>query len=299
MKKRTIFLLLTIFILFLLLGFGLTFIAPYAILQPPRIIDQTTPQSLDLQSESLRVKTKEGFTLNGYWIKSKQDTTRGIMILVHGIGGCKEHFLGLAQSLSKRGIASVLFDGRAHGTSEGEYCTYGFYEKQDISKIVDLIKKREPELKIGIWGNSLGGAISIQALENDPRIDFGIIESTFTDLNQIVYDYFNKAVKGFGLKMLSDYSLGKAGAIANFNPSDIKPIRSVSNITQSVLIAHGDKDMNISYKYGQSLFDALKTTKKEFILVEGGGHFDLFQKGGANYKEKLMQFIDVNLIGTE
>jgi len=292
-KLKLIF--IAIILLILMLSFGLTFVAPYAILQPPRISEPTTPKSLDLKSESLTVKSKEGHSLNGYWINSNQDSTRGVMILVHGVGGCKEHFLGLAQSLSKRGIASVLFDGRAHGRSEGDYCTYGFYEKEDISKIVDVLKSRNPELKIGIWGNSLGGAISLQALAFDKRIDFGIIESTFTDLNQIVFDYFNKAVKGFGIKILSDYSLRKAGRIAHFDPEKVKPIRSVNNINQSVLIAHGDMDENISYKYGQRLFNELKSSDKEFVLVEGGGHFDLFQKGGSEYKEKLMRFINRNL----
>jgi len=237
-----------------------------------------TPQSLGLQSENLSVKTKDEITLNGYWIESNQDTTRGLMILVHGIGGCKEHFLGLSQSLADRGIASVLFDGRAHGKSEGEYCTYGFQEKQDISQIIDFIKSKTPELKIGIWGNSLGGAIS-----------------TFTKLDQIVFDYFNKGVKGFGIKYLSDYALGRAGTIADFDAKEIQPIVSVQNIAQPVLIAHGDSDANISVTYGQELFAALKSIDKEFIEVEDGGHFDLFQKGGSAYKDKLMHFIDSNL----
>lgn len=86
-------------------------------------------------------------------------------------------------------IDTFIFDSRAHGESQGKYCTYGFYEKKDISAIVDFIGPKYRNVNIGIWGNSLGAAVAIQAMEYDSRILFGIIESTFTDLSQIVFDY--------------------------------------------------------------------------------------------------------------
>jgi len=39
---------------------------------------------------------------------------------------------------------TILVDSRAHGQSEGEYCTYGFYERDDISKIIDFIQTKQP-----------------------------------------------------------------------------------------------------------------------------------------------------------
>ena len=138
--------------------------------------------------------------------------------------------------------------------------------KKDIAQIVDKIKARQPNLPVGIWGNSLGGAIAIQALEFDERIKFGIIESTFTELNQIVFDYKKRILKGIGLKFLSDYALKKAGEIANFKPFKVQPIESVKNIEQPIFIAHGDADENISSKYGQQLFDKLKSKDKQFIF---------------------------------
>ena len=284
-------------LIIMILGFvGIDNIAPYAITQPPKINGSITPEKLGLKSEALNLKTKDNVELSGYWIKSELDAPKGVIILLHGIGGCKEHFLGLANELSKKGIESIIFDGRAHGKSGGEFCTYGFKEKKDIAQIVDKIKKQQPTLPIGIWGNSLGGAIAIQALEFDERIKFGIIESTFTDLHQIVFDYKKRILKGIGIKHLSDFALERAGEIADFEPQKIKPIESVKNIEQSIFIAHGDSDKNISFKYGQQLFDNLKTKDKQFVLIKGGGHFDLFEKGGSEYKSKMMDFIQRNLM---
>jgi len=270
-------------------------VLPYAIIQPQKINLAITPQSLGLQGENLTVVTKDSISLKGYYIHPKVQKTKGIMILIHGIGGCKEHFLNLAKNLESQGIASVVFDGRAHGESGGKYCTYGFYEKQDISVIVDLIKMENPSLPIGIWGNSLGGAIAIQALEIDKRIAFGVIESTFTELDQIVYDYQKQITKGIGLRFMSDAALQEAGNIANFNPDEVKPIISVTKIEQPLFIAHGNADENINYTYGKLLYENLASAEKEFVLVEGAGHFNVGEKGGEAYANKLMGFIHKQL----
>lgn len=296
MKKKALYIFLALLILIGIGGYVISVhVAPYAIIQPQKINLSITPESLNLQSETLSIKVEDSIKLKGYWIESNTIETKGIMILIHGIGGCKEHFLGLAGNLANNGIASIVFDGRAHGESGGEYCTYGYYEKQDVSKIVDLIKQKNPILPIGIWGNSLGGAIAIQALEHDKRIEFGIIESTFTELDQIVYDYQKKMCKGIGVRFITDAALQEAGKIANFNPDEVKPIRSVANIQQPIFIAHGNHDENINYTYGKQLYDNTASKEKEFILVEGAGHFDVFAKGGKNYENKLMSFINKQL----
>ncbi len=275
--------------------FSVHAIAPRMIVKPPKNIGKDSSQRLNLKSKKVNVEIENGNFLDGYWVSSTIDTTYGVIILVHGIGGNKESFLGLSKRLSKLGIASVLFDNRAHGQSGGEYCTYGHLEKVDISKIVDFILKKDSRLKVGIWGNSLGGAIAIQALEFDSRISFGIIESTFTDLNQIVFDYKKRILKGFGVKFLSDYALKRAGKIAGFDANKIKPLESVEIIHQPVLIAHGNSDDNIDFKYGKQLFQNLASVDKQFVEVDGGEHFGLFDTGGDEYVQKLMAFISRNL----
>ncbi|MGH1383628.1 alpha/beta hydrolase [Kordia sp.] len=296
MKKKLLKISVILLFLIGIAGYVLTIhVAPYAIIQPQKINLDITPKQLGLQSEMLTITTKDSIELKGYYIQPKTQATEAIMILIHGIGGCKEHFLNLAKNLATHGIASVVFDGRAHGESGGKYCSYGFHEKRDIAAIVDEIKKRNPLLKIGIWGNSLGGAIAIQALEHDKRIEFGIIESTFADLDQIVYDYKKKMLGGFGLRFISDAALHEAGKIANFNPDEVKPIRSVKNIQQPIIIAHGDQDENIHYSYGKKLFKNTASAEKEFILVKGAGHFNVGEKGGSVYQEKLLKFIKKQL----
>ena len=270
-------------------------VAPYFVLQPVKIKTDVTPKHFGLVAESLNIEVEPNLHLKGYWTESKTDSVRGIIIFVHGVGGCKESYIGVAQKLADKSIETILVDSRAHGQSEGQYCTYGFYEREDISKIIDFIQTKQPNTPIGLWGSSMGGAIGLLALAKDKRLKFGLIQSTFTDLHQIVFDYKKRILQGFGSQFMVNYVLKRAGEIANFNPHEVRPIAAVKNIEQPIIIAHGDVDKNISYLYGQELFDNLKSTDKEFYLVKNGGHVGLWDAGGATFENKMMGFIERQL----
>ena len=271
-------------------------ILPYSIIKPPRVSEKIVPSDLDLISTDINVFVDDSINIKGYWIKSDSIPAKSLIILVHGVGGCKEHFLNLSKSLSKIGVESVLIDNRAHGQSGGQYCTFGYNEKKDIANVIDFIKSKNDSIPIGIWGNSMGGAIAIQALEFDNRIKFGIIESTFTDLNQIVYDYQKSFSYNIGLKPICNIALNEAGKIAKFNPDSVSPISSVKNIEQPILIAHGEQDENIKFEYGKLLFDNLKSKNKKFIPVKNGGHYNLGKTGGKEYLKAIENFILDNSI---
>lgn len=291
MKKKYKIAGVVILLIIVTLAFVINNVLPYALLQPKRI---TTPNYLEIEKQDytkLSLLTKDSIALKGYHVKSNKDTTYGSVILVHGIGGCKEHFTKLAIDLANKGYDSWLFDNRAHGESGGLYSTYGYYEKTDISLIVDEIKKKQPDTKLGIWGNSLGGAIALQAIERDKRITFGIIESTFTDLRQIVYDYQKRFSYGVGLEWICNITLEKASEIAAFNPEKVKPIESVKNISCPILIAHGNADNNIKFKYGKQLYANLASKDRVFVTVENADHYNIYDIGGQEYSNKLFKFL--------
>ncbi len=271
-NKRRRNALVILFSLLLLGIMGLHFVVPYGIISPAKVHLDRTPQDFGVSGKKHRITSHDGTPLSAYWIQQHDQEVRGVLIFVHGIGGCKEHFIPLASQLAKQGIASVVFDGRAHGESGGTYCTYGFFEKKDVKSVVDFVEEKGLEVPIGIYGNSLGGAIAIQALELDKRLRFGIIESTFTDLQQIVFDYKKRYLRGIGIKSISDYVLNRAADIAHFEPDSVQPIRSVQTIEQPVFIAHGDADANIKFEYGRQLFNHLATTDKTWYPVSGAGH---------------------------
>lgn len=221
--------------------------------------------------------------------KSKE---RGTIILLHGIRGYKEYFQELTAMLNDSGYNTLALDLRAHGSSGGEYCTYGFYEKYDVQSAVDYLETQGLDSNIGLWGQSLGGAIALQALAIEPRLKFGIVESTFSEFATIVDDY-SERMFGFSIPWVNEYALYRAGKIANFEPNKVSPKTSAMSITQPVFIAHGTADKHIKFDYGKENFDHLASEKKVFLPMKGAVHHNVWQVGGQKYFDEVFNFLSL------
>ena len=145
------------------------------------------PTDYSLDFEPLSIQTKDSLILRGYFIKAEKP--RGTIILIHGIADCKEHFYPFCQQLKEIGCQTIIFDLRAHGKSEGSYCTFGYFEKNDIGIIIDSLIQKNIKQPFGIYGNSLGGAVALQVLGENKNLKFGIIESTFDEFPKVALEY--------------------------------------------------------------------------------------------------------------
>ncbi len=229
-----------------------------------------------------------------YFIKySKTNSAKGTIILLHGIRSKKEHFIELSTYLASKGYNAVALDLRAHGNSEGKHCTFGVKEKKDIANLIDDLKSKGFD-KIGVWGQSLGGAVALQATEYDKRIQFAIVESTFTDLKTVVADYtgFHLGIKN---QFINEYLVYRAGKIAGFNPEVASPYKACENISVPTLIVHGNDDKRIDIQYGRANYKGLKSHNKQFIEVDKATHLNVWEKGGKEYFNKVLEFIQTNL----
>lgn len=290
MKTILIILIGLLFCFFILLHF----VIPYKFLKP---IQKTIPESVPengIRYEKVKVDIDKenylvGFHVHPGVISSKNDT---ILLILHGISGAKEKFLSVSNYLSKEGYTSFVFDQRLHGESTGTYFTYGAEEKQDVSKMIDLIKQINPNATVGILGHSMGGAIASQALAYDPRIEFGIIQSSFRSLSEIVHDYSDRIGNGLAPNWCVDYILKRTGQIANFDAFSISPLESLKKVTVPLLISHGDLDDKIKYQYGKDLFESSGSAHKKFYTIKNGKHEGVLAVGGETYFAEVVTFIE-------
>lgn len=286
--RWTLFLLLPLFA-----TGGFTFLyksAPYMIVTPFKYNQAGTPADQGLPFEKIAVQTPDSVLLHGYWVHQPGDSNRTTIIMLHGVGACKERWLSTAAWLWQNGYETVMLDGRAHGESGGAYCTYGFNEKYDVAAIVDYISKYKTGGKVGVWGNSLGGAIALQALSVEPRLEFGIVQSTFSDFRTIVFDYQLQRLK-IPWQWFADNGIAQAEEIAHFEADSIRPAEAARRIHQPMLMAHGDADDRIKLAYGQQIFSNLASMDKTFKVIHGAGHLNLMAVGGEAYREAVLQFL--------
>lgn len=274
------------------------YIFPMTIVKPikPIIIvsADTKLKENNIKFDILQCVTKDSIKLDMRYVYAKNQISNKVVIILHGISANKEQSVEKAIDLAENGYNSVIFDLRGHGKSGGDYCTYGYKEKYDIVSIIDLIKEKYgSEMKFCVWGPSLGGAIALQAMEIDKRIICGIIESTFADLREIIFDYARN-MYNIRNTYLIEHSLRKAESIAGFFADSVKPENSARNIFAPVMLIHGDNDNRISIHYSERIFNKLGSTNKEFYVVRNAGHLNVREIGGKEYSNRILNFLKRN-----
>ena len=285
--RRTAVTLLVLFVVFIT---AVYFLAPNIILYPRRLKSEKTPADVQLPYERLTVSGQDSVPIEGYWVGRGDSTRRTTIILLHGIGNNKESWLGTAAWLWKEGFSTVMIDLRAHGCSGGNYCSYGQCEKNDVAAVTEYLLARDSSLKVGVWGHSLGGAVALQSLACEPRLAFGVVESTFADFRSTVYDYQWRMFK-IASHTFADDAIARAAEQAHFIPDSIKPFEAAEHITQPVFMGHGDQDEKISIEYGRKNFAHLASTDKQFYVVQGGHHSDISAAGGEAYRNAILSFL--------
>lgn len=289
---KTLFIILAVLVIIVVLAVFLlaTYVLPFAILQPERKVNNTSPAKYGLAFEHFRFGVTDSIELDAFYLPATAPA-RATFIMLHGVGSCKEVYLGSVAELVKMGYNVLLWDQRAHGKSGGEFLTYGYHEKHDVSKGIDWLEARNPGLPTGIYGNSMGGAIAIQSMAHNPGLRFGLIESTFTDLRTVANAY-GRRMSGLPLPLwLSDYVLRRAGKIADFEPFTVRPVDAAKKVTQPIMHIHGNADGNINISNAYALFEAYASIDKTLYIVENGDHADLWEKGGEGYRDVWFGFL--------
>lgn len=268
----------------------------YTPIRPTRVlIGDLTPSKYGLKYKDFNITVEDTIVLRGWFVFSDSTKPKGTIFLLHGIGSNKAAMLANAKSLVAAGFNCVLYDSRANGESEGLNCTFGFYEKKDLSSFIDSVSILFPGSEpYGALGHSLGAAVILQALEKDTRIKCAVVESPFADLRNIIYHYSEK-IYSVRIDWIVDKALERSEEIANFKVDEVKPSQSAKNTIQPVMVVHGLKDDRISFKFGKEIFQNLKSTSKKWYPIKNANHNDVTIVGGDALDTAIVFYFKSNI----
>ncbi|MBK7938719.1 MAG: alpha/beta fold hydrolase [Lewinellaceae bacterium] len=298
--KATKILVALVLVFAILVAFVVENVLPYSGIKPFRMIPAENawrfprgyaPENYDLAGIKINIPAKDGVNLSGWFLSGETNPAKATVIILHGIGACKETQFERAKILTQQGYNSVVLDLRAHGESGGDYCTFGYHEKYDIQAVVDSVLPMTGGKPVGIWGASLGGAVALQAMELDQRIAFGVIESTFDEFEKVAMEYGADMMFGLKSKWLTNRVLNKSGNIARFDPQSVKPVVSAAAIHRPVLFMHGDRDNKIPIEFNLRNYNAVQSDEKQWITVKNAGHNNLWHAQGSDLKVRVLTFL--------
>ncbi|MFA1542300.1 alpha/beta fold hydrolase [Actinomadura monticuli] len=117
------------------------------------------------------------------------------VLLAHGFGGSKREVAGEARDLARAGFAVLAWSARGFGRSTGEIALNSpDYEVKDTRQLIDWLARR-PEVvldgpgdpRVGMAGQSYGGAIALLTAAYDRRVDAIAPQITWNDLADALF----------------------------------------------------------------------------------------------------------------
>jgi len=215
------------------------------------------------------------------------DTPKGgwpAIIFNHGYIPPEEYtttgkYVSYTDYFSRNGYVLFKPDYRGHGDSEGEptgaYYSDGY--ERDVLNALSSVEKLDyvNSEKIGMWGHSMGGNLTLRAMVVSPDIKAGVI---WGGVVGTYYDLANNWVRKkpwhpspveemthrYGMQdIINDY-----GTIDE-NPGfwhSIDPVYNVSYISGPIQLDHALYDDDVPYKFSEVLKKALENAGKEVEL---------------------------------
>jgi len=220
------------------------------------------------------------------------------VVLSHGHGATRHETLKFAPPLWARGCHLLLYDARHHGETGGASFTWGVRERQDLLRAVDALAASTglPHGRIGLFGDSLGAAVSLQAAALAPDLAFVVADSPFADLPTMLA---RRAVVGRGRWALGVLpgALVAAAARARFDPRDASPLRAAAAIRIPVLLVHARDDAWIPPSDSEAIAARLRAPHRLVVTDWGAEHARSVMADPVRYAGILHDFLAAEVPG--
>lgn len=250
-------------------------------LQPDRAL-HLDPDRVGAKWTLERFKSADGTDLTGLWFPSTKPSAKGVVIQFHGNGAnMTSHFL-YVYWLALEGWDVFAFDYRGYGGSGGNKSVAGAVE--DGAAALAYARRKAPGLPLVVIGQSLGGALALAALDRDggEGVRALVLDSTFSSFRRIAREklaphWLTWPLQWLPYALISDRIAPQRLIVRR------KPV--------PLLMLHARKDPIVPYSEGRRLYERAPGPK-EFWDVPGSGHTEAFGVQGAEFRPRLLKFLD-------
>jgi uncharacterized protein len=240
--------------------------------------------------QTVEVESEDGLTLRAQYLENESPNGKTV-ILAHGYKGNSEQMPEITRFYYEEGYNILKPDARGHGKSEGDYIGYGWDDRLDVKKWIDLLINEKGQDTIFLHGFSMGAATVLMTSGEDlPEEVKGIIaDSGYTSVDeelahQLKYLYRLPSfpimdITGVVTKVRAGYSFKEASALEQVKKNHLP-----------LFIIHGDKDELVPTEMANRLYEAANGLK-ELWIVPGAGHTEGFTVQEEEYKKRIKGFI--------
>lgn len=176
------------------------------------------------------------------------------VVILHGFTGNKtasfRKFVTLARRLALEGIATLRFDYRGCGDSEGDaVLTCIESEREDARAALRWLRNHSDvaENRIGILGVSLGGMVAVETMAEDEALKTGCLWAAVSrpalQLQIRATPELEQALRHHGYTEVDGWAIGRAFVE---QMAMMEPLRAAERMRdRRVMLLHGERDQSV------------------------------------------------------
>ncbi|MBR3869462.1 MAG: AMP-binding protein [Clostridia bacterium] len=234
--------------------------------------------------ERVTVKSFDGLTLSGYIRKAENE--KRIILAFHGYkSSCFRDFALVSEHLFQSDCTVLFIEQRAHGRSDGEFTTFGIYERHDCRTWLDYaIRNTDSKLPVYLYGMSMGAASVLMAGEKSlpSRVKGIIADSPFTSPSDIISHTLNRKIKeNINKDRLKDRLDKMVMKRFGFSLYDFSVNEALKSLSRPVLLFHGTNDRLTPFSMAEEIFNNCHS-EKSLVIFENSKHLH----GCFDYRNK-------------
>jgi pimeloyl-ACP methyl ester carboxylesterase len=181
---------------------------------------------------------------------------RGGVLILHGAGSCKESHYDFCRALLPLGFASISFDQRGHGESDGPMDGRAI---SDVNSMSELLSERTGK-PMALRGSSMGGYLALVAAS---QVGAGAVVA----ICPASADQLRRSLRSGSHRFNAD--LQPLDALLGQN-DDLHAI--VEALEIPVLLLHAEGDEVVPVEHSRELAGHLRHPESRLVVVPGGHH---------------------------
>ncbi|WP_301861252.1 alpha/beta hydrolase [uncultured Megasphaera sp.] len=246
--------------------------------------------------EAVRIEAADGISLRGTYIEDS-GPSHNTVILLHGLYQNRSMCLAYVPIYRNLGYNVLLIDQRGHGESGGTATEWGLKEVDDISRWVSWLKHRDPAMRVGLHGISLGAAMSLLYAGSDQGQDaaFVVADSSYGNIVDLGREKLRQVSKDeriiWGYNVLDIFFQGAMLWHTHKLLSHIEPAVAVRSVHSPVLFLHGADDALVPVRTAQSLYERCASPHKDIYIFANSPHAAGIESNRDEYRTAVRQFL--------
>jgi fermentation-respiration switch protein FrsA (DUF1100 family) len=234
--------------------------------------------------QDVELITEDGLKLSAWYTPPRNGA---VILVAHGYGDKRAEIFHLL--FASHGYGVLAWDFRAHGHSEGEFTSLGYYETMDARAALDFALAQQGVEHIGAWGGSMGAVTMIRAAAQYPEIEALVADSPFSTLEEEMELRVPIPVVRSLIRLFAGWETGAS-------PELVRPVEDIARISpRPVFIIQSMDDGMVPLDSAQRLFDAAGEPRQ--IWTENDApHMNMYAYYKTRYTKQVIKFFDEYLL---